>query len=40
MQSRGFYASRGWAEVRAYPHEAIPLNTVDMEQPVVVDGDW
>lgn len=30
VRSRGFYASRGWAEVRVYPHETIPFNTVDM----------
>lgn len=39
LKSRGFYASRGWAEVRVYPHEAIALNTVDLEKRVVVDGD-
>ncbi|UVK45286.1 GNAT family N-acetyltransferase [Mesorhizobium sp. AR07] len=30
VRSRSFYASRGWTEVRVYPHETIPLNTVDM----------
>lgn len=30
LKSRAFYASRGWAEVRTYAHETIPLNTVDM----------
>ncbi|MFE0014664.1 GNAT family N-acetyltransferase [Mesorhizobium sp. NPDC059054] len=30
VKSRKFYASRGWVEVRIYPHETIPLNTVDM----------
>ncbi|BCG80564.1 hypothetical protein MesoLj113b_41060 [Mesorhizobium sp. 113-3-3] len=30
VRSRSFYASRGWVEVRIYPHETIPLNTVDM----------
>ena len=29
-KSRSFYVSRGWTEVRIYPHEKIPLNTVDM----------
>lgn len=33
-RARNFYASRGWAEVRVYPHETIPLNTVDMEKAV------
>ena len=33
-RARKFYASRGWAEVRVYPHETIPLNTVDMEKAV------
>ncbi|WP_332768145.1 GNAT family N-acetyltransferase [Phenylobacterium sp.] len=31
-RARKFYASRGWTEVRVYPHETIPLNTVDMEK--------
>jgi GNAT superfamily N-acetyltransferase len=35
LRSRSFYASRGWTEVRIYPHEAIPLNTVDMTKAVV-----
>ncbi|GLQ77426.1 hypothetical protein GCM10007881_09420 [Mesorhizobium huakuii] len=30
VRSRSFYASRGWVEVRIYPHETIPLNTIDM----------
>lgn len=30
VKSRKFYASHGWVEVRIYPHETIPLNTVDM----------
>jgi len=30
VRSRAFYVSRGWTEVRVYPHETIPLNTVDM----------
>jgi GNAT superfamily N-acetyltransferase len=34
VRSRNFYASRGWAEVRVYPHETIPLNTVDMTKLV------
>ncbi|QUD89925.1 GNAT family N-acetyltransferase [Phenylobacterium montanum] len=29
LKARGFYASRGWTEVRVYPHETLPLNTVD-----------
>lgn len=33
---RKFYASHGWTEVRIYPHETIPLNTVDMEKA----ADW
>ena len=31
-RARKFYASRGWEEVRVYPHETIPLNAVDMEK--------
>lgn len=34
LRSRAFYASRGWIEVRVYPHETIPLNTVDMRKPL------
>jgi GNAT superfamily N-acetyltransferase len=34
LKSRRFYVSRGWTEVRAYPHETIPLNTVDMSKAV------
>lgn len=34
-KSRSFYVSRGWTEVRVYPHEKIPLNTVDMEKPLI-----
>lgn len=30
LKARAFYRSRGWTEVRVYPHETIPLNTVDM----------
>jgi GNAT superfamily N-acetyltransferase len=35
LKSRGFYASRGWKEVRVYPHESIPLNTVDLAKSLV-----
>ena len=35
LKSRAFYAARGWIEVRVYPHEAIPLNTVDMTKAVI-----
>jgi GNAT superfamily N-acetyltransferase len=35
LKSRSFYVSRGWTEVRVYPHESIPLNTVDMVKAVV-----
>ena len=35
LKSRAFYASRGWTEARIYPHETIPLNTVDMMKAVV-----
>lgn len=38
QKSRAFYAARGWVEVRVYPHETIPLNTVDMEKPVAAVG--
>ena len=34
LKSRSFYVSRGWTEVRVYPHETIPLNTVDMTKVV------
>ncbi len=37
-RSRAFYAARGWIEVGVYPHETIPLNTVDMEKPVATPG--
>ena len=37
-KARSFYVSRGWTEVRVYPHEKIPLNTVDMVKEVVL-GD-
>jgi GNAT superfamily N-acetyltransferase len=35
LKSRRFYVSRGWTEVRVYPHETIPLNAVDMTKAVV-----
>ena len=38
QKSRAFYAARGWTEVRVYPHETIPLNTVDMEKLVAAAG--
>jgi GNAT superfamily N-acetyltransferase len=34
LRSRAFYAAKGWKEVRVYPHERIPLNTVDMEKRI------
>ncbi|MDR3508619.1 MAG: GNAT family N-acetyltransferase [Caulobacteraceae bacterium] len=34
LKSRRFYGARGWKEVRIYPHETIPLNTVDMVKAV------
>ena len=34
-KARSFYAARGWTEMRVYPHEEIPLNTVDMTKEVV-----
>ena len=34
LKARSFYVSRGWTEIRVYPHEAIPLNTVDMTKAV------
>ena len=36
-RSRSFYVSRGWTEVGVYPHEKIPLNTVDMTKGMVAD---
>lgn len=39
LKSRCFYVSRGWTEVRVYPHENIPLNTVDMAKAVVARRD-
>ncbi|WP_309645327.1 GNAT family N-acetyltransferase [Phenylobacterium sp.] len=38
MKSRAFYAARGWIEVRVYPHETIPLNTVDMTKALGEPG--
>ena len=38
QKSRVFYAARGWTEVRVYPHEVIPLNTVDLEKSLTVFG--
>ncbi len=32
LRARKFYGSQGWEEVRVYPHETIPLNTVEMEK--------
>jgi GNAT superfamily N-acetyltransferase len=34
-KARSFYAARGWIEVRTYPHERIPMNTVDMAKLLV-----
>jgi GNAT superfamily N-acetyltransferase len=34
VRSRAFYAARGWTEVRVYPHETLPLNTVDLAKRV------
>ena len=39
LKSRAFYRSRGWTEVRVYPHETIPLNTVDMTKSVAQEGE-
>ena len=35
LKSRAFYASQGWVEMHVYPHETIPLNTVDMKKHLV-----
>ncbi|WP_414676584.1 GNAT family N-acetyltransferase [Mesorhizobium sp.] len=37
VKSRRFYASRGWMEVRIYPHETILLNTVDMTKQLTLE---
>jgi GNAT superfamily N-acetyltransferase len=39
LKSRNFYVSRGWAEVRVYPHEKIPLNSVDMAKALPSQRD-
>ena len=39
LKSRAFYVSRGWTEVRVYPHESIPLNTVDMMKAMAARQD-
>ena len=39
LRSRAFYVSRGWTEIRVYPHEAIPLNTVDMTKALAGRDD-
>jgi GNAT superfamily N-acetyltransferase len=33
-KSRAFYVARGWVQVRVYPHETIPVRTVDYEKVV------
>ncbi len=39
LRSRSFYVSRGWTEIRVYPHETIPLNTVDMTKAMAGQRD-
>ena len=38
LRARAFYAAQGWRQARIYPHETLPLNTVDMTKALGASG--